>query len=309
MKKQSLLKLARHLMRERMMFSEQVLGLFRIEHEIHKAGDNLTVVGLREAIFTGCPVTNLPLKQDTVIHKLTHAQDGTWMTDQPCEMVQMWRDLAVHARGDVLIGGLGLGILARMVAQKPCVHLVDVVERSSEVIELIRPHHNGKTSFILGDIHKFVQRVFPRQYSCVLLDTWQGTGEWVWQSEVVPLRRALAPKIRGIYCWAEGIMLGQIAQGLYRAAEMDAEALRSQSACHWYAFRRACVKVGLRSSGEVLAPNDFQRVIEVEQRNHQDGALKLFMRSFLHSVGTPTWERTFGRFWDEAWSAKEEESK
>ena len=196
----SLQQLAKRLLDERLPIPEGRVGSIQVKHELYPAGKELTVVGFREAFFSGLPATDITLTSPTIVRSLCGDENGVWMTDQPCELVQMWRELAMYARGNVLIGGLGLGVVSRMVALKAGVKLIDTVEISQDVIDLIAPHLNGQfyvtpIHIVQADLYQYAEQIRKRQYSCALLDTWQGDGEWTWVSEVVPLRRALAQKM------------------------------------------------------------------------------------------------------------------
>lgn len=63
----------------------------------------------------------------------------SWMSDVSSELEEsliFW----CHARGNVLINGLGLGVIARAVLLKPDVERVIINELSLDVINLIAPH-------------------------------------------------------------------------------------------------------------------------------------------------------------------------
>jgi spermidine synthase len=117
----------------------------------------------------------------------------------------MHRDLARYAHGNVLIGGLGLGILPRMLMNRKNVKSITVVESNPDVIGLVRSYvyrdftDRSRINIIQADIHDYVRDLKPDVYDSALLDTWQDTGEWVWQTEVVPLKRTIAGKIPRIY--------------------------------------------------------------------------------------------------------------
>jgi len=297
---ENILRLARTLLNQRISIPEQSLGTVRIEHEIRPAGSTIAVTNFREAMFAGLPMLDLELKKDLIIHHLISEEYGDWMSDQPCELIQMHRDLACHARGRVLIGGLGLGILPRMLQETDRTDSITVVERDPDVVKLIGPYLNGRVTVINADIFEYVKTIKKRQYDCALLDTWQSTGEWPWQTEVVPLRRALRPLCRKVYCWAEATMIGQVAKGLMVAADIKSEQLKSQGTCHYYAFRRALIDESLRDESNGIDRSDLMARISSEMKNMKDDVLKMFMRSFVFDVGSPTWERTFGKYWDEA---------
>jgi hypothetical protein len=189
----------------------------RVQFQPHKVGkyslqvvenEKPFVVNLREAMFTGLPQTNYP---GPISVTQLHGPDGEmWMSDLPCELVQMHRELACHARGRVLVGGLGLGIVARMAARYKRVKEITVVELAREVIDLVGPSlADAKIKIQQGEIHAFARNT-KLHFDVALLDTWAGTGEWVWQEDVVPLRRALWGKAKMVFCWQERVMLGQV---------------------------------------------------------------------------------------------------
>jgi spermidine synthase len=68
------------------------------------------------------------------------------------------REFYQHAKGDVLIGGLGLGMVLLAVQDKPEVHLATVVEIEQEIIDLVLPQLplNSKVNVVQGDIFRFV---------------------------------------------------------------------------------------------------------------------------------------------------------
>lgn len=78
---------------------------------------------------------------------------------------------AVHkARGDVLIAGLGLGLIVLPIMNKKYVISVDVVEKYQEVIDLIKPQLplNSKVNIIHQDIINFIP---TRKYDLIYFDT------------------------------------------------------------------------------------------------------------------------------------------
>lgn len=62
-----------------------------------------------------------------------------------------------HAHGDVLIAGLGLGMVLFPVCAKPEVRRVLVVEKHPDVIALVGPHvaHLPRLEIVQGDIHQW----------------------------------------------------------------------------------------------------------------------------------------------------------
>jgi hypothetical protein len=78
----------------------------------------------------------------------------TVMSDTPAEMNDHCEFVRV-ARGEVLIAGLGLGLVSAAVAKKPDVLSVTVVEISEDVINLVSPavSVHPKVEIILDDIY------------------------------------------------------------------------------------------------------------------------------------------------------------
>lgn len=97
--------LAATLMQQRHEFCTDMVGQYSIRRQWYEAGASLPVVSMRDALFAGLPQTDLEAKGPTCIHVLD-GPEGTWMTDLPCELVQMYLQLAKYASGRVLIGGL-----------------------------------------------------------------------------------------------------------------------------------------------------------------------------------------------------------
>jgi hypothetical protein len=70
---------------------------------------------------------------------------GGWtpvMTDSPAEY-EDHADLFEHARGRVLLHGLGLGCALSAVLSDPAVEHVDVVDANADVISIIGPYYRG----------------------------------------------------------------------------------------------------------------------------------------------------------------------
>lgn len=303
MKKESLERMARKLWAERAMLPEAQVGEYSITHTPVKPGDRQMVVGLREAFMTGLPQTDMIVREPTVVHKLV-GPEGVWMSDIPAELVQMQRELASHVRGGkVLIGGLGLGLVANMVAKKSSVKQVTVIERQPEVIKLVEPYLDAKVTVTEGDIFEYLNPVGKGYFDIALLDTWQGTGEWVWQTEVVPLRRLIGDKIKRVYCWQEQTMIGQVARGAIQALALPAEMNRGQARGHYYAFAKAVEAEGIDTAKATLSGDqakEFHSMIEAEQINGQNAMVVAMVRAFVYRVGSQWWEKTFGKYWDDA---------
>ena len=77
------------------------------------------------------------------------------------------------SNGDVLIGGLGLGLIVINIQDKEDINSITIIEKSKEVIELITSQikFNNKVKIIHGDIFK---NKFPRgtKFDTLYFDIW-----------------------------------------------------------------------------------------------------------------------------------------
>jgi hypothetical protein len=304
-------KLADQLIEQRATLPRARRGGIEIRHRKYKPGQSLMLVNMRVAVLTGLPLCEYTCKKPTVIHELYSKEHGTWMTDLPCELVQMHDELARHARGTVLVGGLGLGILPRMVAQKEKVKRVVVVERDQRVVDLVwpllEPQLLGKGEVRVADIQSFEPK--RREFTVALLDTWQATSEMTWVHEVVPLRRRFRSAIRVVHCWQEDAMLNQVSRHLFGiAAIREADDIKSPACAHSYAFVKGLDRMRIERHRYTPSENSLAQLASIEEAraaNYRDPSVYWAASLFLHHVGSPQWERMFGDAWDEAIKARE----
>lgn len=232
---------------------EGTSGLVSVKHKILNPGEKTPIVGMRQAILRGVRPSSAVIQEPLRIHSLNHEDHGCWMTDLPEELNQIAEMLStVDPIGRVLVGGLGLGIVASLVVQRPFVDHVTVIENDPDVIRLCA--RNGYT-VIETDIHEYLKTTSDR-FDCYMLDTWQGTNETTWWSEVMPLRRTIRNRwgrTPVIHCWAEDIMLGQIIKTM------------THSLPHWH-YKNLPVPMPITTA-----------------------------RAFVRNVGLPTWERKYGK--------------
>jgi len=190
-------------------------------------GGDVYIVAMREALLRGIRPTKAVLSQPLLVHELVSDEHGTWMTDHPQELNQIGEMLhTVQPIGNVLIGGLGLGVAAKLVSHRA--DRVVVVERDADVIELC-----GQRGYeiVNDDIGHYLETTKER-FDYYLLDTWQGTNEGEWWDSVFPLRRTIRNrhgKRPVIHCWAEDIMAAQVATSLQRSIEAKRPHWRSKT--------------------------------------------------------------------------------
>jgi len=96
------------------------------------------------------------------------------MSDTPAEA----RDLSPfvwRAKGNVLINGLGLGLLVQRLGNRPEVGHITVIEKSEDVLRLVRAHYEAmfgdRLTIIHGDAYEW-QPPKGVRYNAVYHDIW-----------------------------------------------------------------------------------------------------------------------------------------
>lgn len=130
------------------------------------------------------------------------------MSETPMEHDTNW-DFVCHAHGDVLIGGLGIGMIILAIQDCPEVHSITVLEHSQDVIDAVKPQLplNDKVRVIKADVFAYKP---DRRYDCIYMDIWAEISTDVYP-EMVRLKRRyghyLKPKTespkRFNHCWCE----------------------------------------------------------------------------------------------------------
>jgi len=194
-------------------------GDIEIKNKWHPADEPNTAVSVRTAIFTGQKPLTITYNRPIPITTLNDKK-GTWMTTTPAEQVQAHNALR-KCKGQVLVGGLGLGYFVKKLQEKDNVTSVIVVEISQDVINLVWKYHQFDQRFqiICTDIKKYLKRYTSRrEFNWVYLDIWRGDGEGQFIDTVLPLKRLAhkyaCNKINHILSWQEEVMLGQIQIGI-----------------------------------------------------------------------------------------------
>jgi hypothetical protein len=102
---------------------------------------------------------------------LKHEHRGVVMSDTPDEMRDHYAAVR-HARGHVLINGLGIGMVLANVLRQPGVERVTVVEIDPDVIALVGPHYvNERVQIVQHDAYSFTPSKGER-FGAVWHDIW-----------------------------------------------------------------------------------------------------------------------------------------
>lgn len=114
-----------------------------------------------------------------------------------------------HAHGDVLVGGLGIGMVILPIQENPKVSTVTVIEKNIDVIAAIKSQlpFNKKVNIINDDVFTWKP---DKRFDCIYMDIWPFVNEDVYE-EMKKLKRKyghyLKPKDESPFrfnrCWAE----------------------------------------------------------------------------------------------------------
>ena len=274
-------------------------GKMSVSHRTVKAGEPVVVVSWRNGLFMGQQPTKFRFSHPITIRSLVEKDRGVWMTDQPQEIWQM-RDAVSKARGNVLIGGLGLGAISHLIPTMGTnVDSVTTVERSQDIANIVAPYI-AKQTLIVADLFEYLKNT-DRKFDFAFFDIWQGTGETDWAEYIVPIRRLCRRKIpqRSVLCWNENEMKGQLLGSLLRNAHLDRPA--------WYCHEP--LRLVAQSRG-ITKPVDFRDIepIQFFEIGRNNGRLLHLVKAYL-SPGTDRWERLFGDSWDAITENKHENRK
>ena len=140
--------------------------------------------------------------------RLIHGSECV-MSDTPMEK-RTNREFVANAHGNVLIGGLGIGLILLAIQDKEDVKKITVVEKNKEVIELVGNQlpFNSKVHIVNDDVFEY-KPLF--KYNTIYMDIWNYINEDVYNEQMKPLisryRRYLVPKSedenRYIDCWCK----------------------------------------------------------------------------------------------------------
>ena len=130
------------------------------------------------------------------------------MSDTPMEW-RTNRECIYYAHGDVLIGGLGIGMIIMAIQDNESVKSITVVEKNPDVIAAVKDQLplNDKVRIIEGDVYTYVPE---RKYDCVYMDIWGDISEDTY-TDMVKLKRKYGHFLKPLSespnrfnkCWAE----------------------------------------------------------------------------------------------------------
>ena len=268
-------------------------GDIKVTHYIHPAGKPIQVVSMRNTLLMGYHQMHLSLDKPLDVSQLSY-NGGVWMTSEPQELWQM--DLAIkEAYGNVLIGGLGLGIISHMMSRKRKVKWTTTVEKDGDIASLVWPYiSEQRRTLVIDDLFNYLRDLQPGVFDYAFFDIWQGTGEWVWRSQVVPLRRLCCGKIKTVRCWQEEEMHGQLSNILRRLPDFSEDIHLPD---YYEVFRQACWAQGIGTRDQSASNPDVD-FIKLMTATYNDARCWL-AHIYATCAGSSLWEKYFGDLWDE----------
>lgn len=120
--------------------------------------------------------------------KLTHKGEIV-MSDTNMEKRTNYR-FCCNAHGDVLIGGLGIGMIVLAIQDNPKVNSITILEKSNEVIQLVGEQLplNSKVRIINADVFEW-KPPKGKKFNCIYMDIWNWINSDVYRKEMIPLTR------------------------------------------------------------------------------------------------------------------------
>jgi hypothetical protein len=116
-----------------------------------------------------------------------NARRSVWMSLTPSEILSQ-RAGVKRGKGKVLIGGLGMGWLARRVLERKQVEHVTIYEKDPDVAKWFGEHlkhdFKGRVTIVVGDVWK---TAFDK-YDSILLDVWPASGDSKWDGRLDRLK-------------------------------------------------------------------------------------------------------------------------
>lgn len=141
------------------------LGIAEIRHVVVSSKDAAT--SLIRSMVTG---NSMEALSEGAICQL-YVGGTLMMSDTPMER-KTNRDVVLKARGEVLISGLGLGMILIPILKKPEVTRVTVLEQSQDVIDLVGPHfRNPRLTLVCADVFTY-RPPHGKRYNTIYHDIW-----------------------------------------------------------------------------------------------------------------------------------------
>ena len=120
--------------------------------------------------------------------KLTHNGDVVMSNTAMEERTN--REFCRVAHGDILVSGLGIGMIIVAIQDNPNVNSITIIEKSPEVIEMVASQlpFNDKVKIINADVFEWKPEK-GQKFDCIYHDIWNWVNSDVYEEEMKPLKR------------------------------------------------------------------------------------------------------------------------
>ena len=163
-------------------------GDYKLISVLYEKGTKLTVIPDNyQSFLMGDEYREIILEDDFHYYDLLNNNQRI-MCSSPAIMYEQYLPY-IKAKGDVLLGGLGLGIIPLLLCYKENVSTVTVVEMSQDVINLCGIKHE-KLKIIKGDFFNFIEENDLAGYSYIYTDAYTSEGN-VYEDIILPTMKYL----------------------------------------------------------------------------------------------------------------------
>lgn len=154
------------------ILQERQIGIAKIE-KYHASGIAAMIQGITEGDYVSLKLNGSLVMSNTPMEKRTNSE------------------FVFNATGDVLIGGLGIGLIIMPLLEKNEVKSITVLEKYQDVIDCVLPQlkpydKKNKLKVICADCFEWKTK---NKYDTIYLDIWAYINKDVYNEEMKPLKR------------------------------------------------------------------------------------------------------------------------
>lgn len=165
-----------------------------VYHASHAIGPCVIDDGIRRATLSMGPRFG-HCRFNNVVYVPKITEDGeVWMSLTPFEILTQRPGLK-KARGNVLVGGLGMGWFAKRCCERKQVTSVTVIEKDPSIVEHFKFEHPKLKKIVCSD----VWLADFSKYDSILLDIWKSYGWAEGTKELLDLKA----KYKNVWAWGD----------------------------------------------------------------------------------------------------------
>lgn len=171
-------------------FDKTESGNCRIDCTEYPVGSNLAIVPSNyQSMLAGNEYTVIKLEKPFKLYRLYDGNEVI-MLNSGIEISNQYTPY-VKAHGNVLIGGLGIGLLPKLLCEKENVTKVTSVEFNPDVVELCKVEHE-KAVNLTADFYEYIKTTDLNQFDYIYIDIYTDTTKADNYGEIIiPLRKYL----------------------------------------------------------------------------------------------------------------------